>query len=151
MTHSDRDSARAHPLPFSAKHILVPMDMSHADASEQAIETAVYFARIADAQVNILTVMNPLGTQLNDLPQTHEPEFNAYVARQSARLGYPIAAIFESHEAVNEIIQQTIKTYGIDFVVMASHHPRLTDHLFGSHASQTALHANCSVLVVRGG
>ena len=150
MTDSDSDGAKAYPLPFSTKRILVPMDMRHADASEQAIETAVHFARTADAQVNILTVMNPLSTQLNDMPQTHEPEFNAYVARQSARLGYPIAAIFEIHEAVNEIIQKTIKTYGIDFVVMASHHPRLTDHLFGSHASQTALHADCSVLVVRG-
>ena len=50
---------------------------------------------------------------------------------------------------MNEIIQQTVKQHEIDFVVMASHHPRLADHLFGSHASQTALHANCSVLVVR--
>lgn len=150
MTDSDSGGAKAYPLPFLAKHILVPMDMRHADASEPAIETAVQFARTTDARVSILTVMNPLSKQLNDMPQAREPEFHAYVARQSERLGYPIAAIFESHEAVNEIIRKTVKKHGIDFVVMASHHPRLTDHLFGSHASQTALHADCSVLLVRG-
>tara|TARA_B100000809_G_C14691092_1_gene370565 strand:- start:31 stop:171 length:141 start_codon:yes stop_codon:yes gene_type:complete len=45
---------------------------------------------------------------------------------------------------------ETISKGDFDFVVMATHHPKLTDHVFGSHASQTALHADCSVLILRG-
>ena len=71
--------------------------------------------------------------------------------KEAERLGHAITPLFESHEAVNETIQKVIAKHGVDFVVMATHHPRLTDHLFGSHASQTALHANCSVLILRGG
>ena len=137
--------------PFKISRILVPVDMRHAAVSQQAIGTAVYFARGAGADVFILTVANPFGTHLTDLPEAHRPGFEAFVKGEAERLGYPIAPLFRSHESVNEIVQKVVKQNGIDFVVMASHHPRLTDHLFGSHASQVALHANCSVLVVRPG
>ena len=135
--------------PFNAKRILVPVDMRHAAVSQKAIETAVYFARPGGSEVLILTVANPLGTHITDMPEAHKPAFEAFVKREAEALDYPIKPLFKSHESVNEIIQQTVKQHEIDFVVMASHHPRLADHLFGSHASQTALHANCSVLVVR--
>lgn len=45
---------------------------------------------------------------------------------------------------------ETISKGDFDFVVMATHQPKLTDHVFGSYASQTALHADCSVLILRG-
>lgn len=136
--------------PFAATHILVPVDMRHSEASRLAVESAVYLARLAGAKVSILTVTNPLGTHLTEMPEARKPEFAAFVAGEAERLGHAITPLFESHEAVNETIQKVIDKQGVDFVVMATHHPRLTDHLFGSHASQTALHANCSVLILRG-
>ena len=148
---TDQAGAQSGDAPFRMTRILVPVDMRHTDASQQAIETAVYFARTSGARVFILTVANPLRTHMSDMPEAHKPEFEAFVADESARLGYLIEALFRSHESVNEIIQQAVKQHAIDFVVMASHQPKLADHLFGSHASQTALHANCSVLIVRGG
>lgn len=136
--------------PFSATHILVPVDMRHREASQLAVESAVYLARQAGAKVSILTVINPLGTHLTEMPEARKPDFEAFVAAEAERLSHAITPLFESHEAVNETIQKVIAKQGVDFVVMATHHPKLSDHLFGSHASQTALHANCSVLILRG-
>lgn len=136
--------------PFPITQILVPVDMRHREASQLAVESAVFLARPSGASVSILTVTNPLGTHLTEMPEARKPDFEAFVAAEAERLGFVITPLFESHEAVNETIQKVIKKHGVDFVVMATHHPRLTDHLFGSHASQTALHANCSVLILRG-
>lgn len=135
--------------PFAATHILVPVDMRHQEASQKAVAAAVYLARPAAAEVSILTVANPLGTHLTEMPEAHKPEFDAFVAGEAERLVHTITPLFESHEAVNDTIRRVIDKKDVDFVVMATHHPRLTDHLFGSHASQTVLHANCSVLILR--
>ena len=149
MPHPENHSAGAPPFPVT--RILVPVDMRHAEASQLAVETAVYFARAARAELSILTVAYPLGTHMTQMSEAHRPEFEAFVAGEAKRLDYPLKPLFHVHEAVNEVIQKVIRQHGVDFVVMATHHPRLTDHLFGSHASQTALHANCAVLIVRGG
>lgn len=146
---TDQTGAHNVAAPFKISRILVPVDMRHAEASQKAIETAIFFARPAGAEVFILTVANPLGTHMTEMPEAHKPDFEAFVAAEAARFGYPITPVFQSHESANEIIQKVIRQRGVDFVVMATHHPRLADHLFGSHASQTALHADCSVLVVR--
>jgi nucleotide-binding universal stress UspA family protein len=137
-------------VPFRASRILVPVDMRHAEVSRSAVDAAVYLARRTGAKVFVLTVANPLGTHLTEMPEAHKPEFNAFVSQEAQRLDYPITPLFQSHESVNEVIRHIVKQHDVDFVVMATHHPRLTDHLFGSHASQTALHANCSVLILRG-
>lgn len=146
---TDQTGAQGNAAPFKISRILVPVDMRHAEASQKAIETAIYFARPTGAAVFILTVANPLGTHMTEMPEAHRPEFEALVEAEAARLDYPITPLFQSHESANETIQKVIKQHGMDFVVMATHHPRLADHLFGSHASQTALHADCSVLIVR--
>ena len=146
---TDPTGAQDGAAPFKTSRILVPVDMRHAEASRKAIETAVHFARPVGAEVFILTVANPFGTHMTDMPEARKPAFEAFVQAEAARSGYPITALFQSHESVNEVIQQVIRQHGVDFVVMATHHPRLADHLFGSHASQTALHGNCSVLIVR--
>lgn len=138
-------------IPFATKNILVPVDMRHRDACEKAIETAIYFARQSGGEVSILTTANPLGTHLTDGPAQHEPAFKAFVAAQAEDHDFPIKAIFRAHESPNHVIRETVEKGAFDFVVMATHHPKLSDHLFGSHASQTALHADCSVLILRNG
>lgn len=135
--------------PFATKNILVPVDMRHKEACEKAIETAVYFARQTGGKVSILTTANPLGKHLTDGPAQHEPAFRAFVDAQGAKHDFPIKPIFRAHESPNHVIREAVEKNNFDFVVMATHHPKLTDHLFGSHASQTALHADCSVLILR--
>lgn len=135
--------------PISANRILVPVDLGQIENSERAIETAVWLARQAGASLMILTVANPLGIAFNDMPEDKKPDFEAFVAEMSERHGFDISPLFRSHESVRYAIRQAIEQEGIDFVVMATHDPRFTDHLFGSRASETALHNDCSMLILR--
>ena len=136
--------------PLRATHILVPVDMGDPAASERAVATAAWFALQSQARLSVLTVANPLGDTITEMPEVQKPSFVTFVADMSARHGIDMEAVFRSHESVDHVIHQVIEERVIDLVVMATHHPRLADHLFGSHAAQTALHNDCSVLVLRG-
>jgi universal stress protein G len=137
-------------LPFCAASILVPVDMRDPAASEQAVATAAWFALQSHAELSILTVAHPFGDAITEMPEAQKQRFTAFVADMSARHGVDMEAVFRSHESINHVIGQVIEERSIDLVVMATHQPRLADNLFGSHASQTALHNDCSVLILRG-
>jgi len=149
MTDPSTANTRA-TCPISASRILVPVDLGQLENSEHAIETAVWLARQAGAALMILTVANPLGIAFSDMPEDKKPDFEAFVANMSDRHGFEISPLFRSHESVKYAIRQVIEDESIDFVVMATHDPRLTDHLFGSRSSETALHNDCSILILRG-
>ncbi|MEQ8412288.1 MAG: universal stress protein [Erythrobacter sp.] len=129
--------------------MLVPVDLGQLANSEHAIETAVWLARQAGASLTILTVANPLGIAFSDMPEDKKPDFEAFVAKMSDRHDFDISPLFRSHESVKYAIRQAIEDENIDLVVMATHDPRLTDHLFGSRSSETALHNDCSILILR--
>ncbi|MEQ8738174.1 MAG: universal stress protein [Hoeflea sp.] len=135
--------------PISASRMLVPVDLGQLANSEHAIETAVWLARQAGASLTILTVANPLGIAFSDMPEDKKPDFEAFVAKMSDRHDFDISPLFRSHESVKYAIRQAIEDENIDLVVMATHDPRLTDHLFGSRSSETALHNDCSILILR--
>ncbi len=148
MTDSS-DSPPAPQCPIRINHILAPVDMRHRDASETAMDAAAWFARQTGARISVLTVARPLGDAITEMPEIHQPAFEDYVASLAEKHGCRFEALFRSHESVDRVIRDVVRDCEIDFVVMATHHPKLTDHLFGSHASQTALRADCSVLVIR--
>lgn len=144
-TQTARDSS----FPRKIRHILVPIDMAEREQSEPAIEMAAWLARQTGARITALTVAKPLGDAFTEMPEVHQPEFEGFVAERSDHHAIPIEALFRSHEAIDHVIREVIDQLAVDFVVMATHQPRISDHLFGSHASQTALHNDCSVLVLR--
>jgi len=129
--------------------ILVPIDMRHADASTKAMAVAAECARLFGAELHMLTVRDPLGGDIADLPLAHRSEFETYAARQAKLLDIAITPVFRVHESPQRIIAEVAEEFGIDLIVMASHDPKIADHLFGSNASEVALHAPCSVFVVR--
>jgi universal stress protein F len=51
--------------------------------------------------------------------------------------------------SVNGRIIEAVEEKRIDLIAIASHNPRMTDYLIGSHAAHVVLHAPCTVLVVR--
>jgi len=131
------------------KRILTPIDMRHATKSGMAIGVAAEFARTFRADYFMMTVSYPLGKHLTDDPGTNESEFNEFVAQMSKKTGVKIKPLFRVHESASAVITQVSQQYEIDLIVMASHDPRITDHIFNSNASEVALHTSCSVLVVR--
>ncbi len=137
------------PPPITMRTILTPVDMRHPEASEKAIATAVWMARLTVARLAIVTADRPPGELFLKIPESTEAELEAFVAAESKTHGLDIMAIHRVHESPVQMVKEVTKEIGADLIVMASHNPRFTDHIFGSNASQIALHAPCSVLVVR--
>ena len=90
--------------PFSATHILVPVDMRHREASQLAVESAVYLARRAGAKVSILTVINPLGTHLTEMPEARKPDFEAFVAAEAERLSHAITPLYRAVSSSSTVL-----------------------------------------------
>lgn len=134
---------------LSYRRLMVPVDMRHRENSAKSIETAAALAASSGGELLLMTAANPLGKHLTDSPESDEKAFGSWVEELSQRYGRPITAIFRSHESPEWAILQECRERGVDLVVMASHDPRLADHIFGSHASHIVRHAPCSVLVMR--
>ncbi len=128
--------------------ILIPVDMRHRDESAKSLEVAAGMTK-AGAQCLLMTVANPLGKHLADTPEQQRAAFEDFAKMSSHTHGTTFQPVFRSHESPDVAILRECREQAVDLVVMASHDPRLSDHLFGSHASHIARDAPCSVLVVR--
>jgi len=131
------------------RKILTPIDMRHADKSGKAIGVATELAKLFGAEYFMLTVWYPLGAHITDDPNAHKPDFEALVNAVRRKTNVSATPIFRAHESAAAAITKVSQEREIDLIVMASHDPRITDHIFNSNASEVALHTSCSVLVVR--
>jgi nucleotide-binding universal stress UspA family protein len=132
------------------KHILIPIDLGDIGAAEQAINHAKHIARRDGSRISVVSIAPawpPL--ELRQVPHDYQPDLDAYIA--TVRDGFDIDSEVKVGGSISGRIIESIVTRKIDLVVMASHNPKLTDYLIGSNAAHVALHAPCSVLVVRAG
>lgn len=131
------------------RNILTPIDMRHAEQSAKAIGVAAALAKGLQAKYYMLTVAYPFGEHLADMPDDLKPAFETFVSRHAAKAGIDITPVFRTHESATAVIHEVAGEFDIDLIVMASHDPRIADHVFNSNASEVALHNKCSVMVVR--
>lgn len=129
--------------------LLVPVDMRHRDDSLGSIKTAVAIAGASGAELVLMTAANPLGKHLTDTPKEQQEIFEAWAGDMAVRYDFAMAPVFRAHDHPQHAILEECRDRNVDLVVMSSHKPRMTDHLFGSHASHIVRDAPCSVMVVR--
>ncbi|WP_375205585.1 universal stress protein [Hyphococcus sp.] len=135
--------------PFAVKKIILPVDMDHKEQSARALDAAAQLAKACDAKLYVMTSAHPLGDDIAEYPEHHKPEFEKYIKAAAERHDVAVESMFRHHESAEKMILEAAEETGADLIVMGTHDPKLTDHLFGSHASHIALHAPCSVMVVR--
>lgn len=134
------------------KTILVPVDIGHAENSNQIISIAAKNAD-NDARIILLNVVE-------DIPKWAAAElpdgFQEKSVREARQQLDEIAAAsdFDTETDVRighpyHTILDTVGEVGADLIVIASHQPGLQDYLLGSTAAKVVRHAKCSVLVVR--
>ena len=132
------------------RELLVPIDLSEPQAATRAIAMAANLAARWDAGLTFLSIVAP-------------PAEDEAGAEHSARAAAALAALIGDRVphrrpcllvkvggSVSGRIMEAVEERGIDLVVMASHNPEVTDYLIGSNAAHVAVHAPCSVLIVRG-
>lgn len=134
------------------KKILVPVDIGHADESNNVINIAaangtddvqIILLNVVEDIPNWVAVELPSGFQEKSLKTARE-ELKA-IAQSSdikteidVRVGHPYQTILD-----------VAKDIGADLIIIASHQPGIQDYLLGSTAAKVVRHARCSVLVVR--
>ena len=108
--------------------ILVPVEMSNAQASQATIEWCKSSGR-ENAQITLLHVFE----EIPSWAATNLPDVHAQV-----RVGHAYKTILDTAEEI-----------GADLIIVASHQPGLQDYFLGSTAAKVVRHARCSVLVMR--
>jgi len=135
--------------------ILLPIDLDHADVTDQLLQRAADLHAGSDIRFVVLYVMDeipPTVAQL--LPagtlEAREKEAQETLAALAAKngVGDRAEAMVRRGDA-QHVIVDVAKELDAELVVMASHKPAAADYLLGSVAAAVVRHAPCSVMVIR--
>lgn len=134
------------------RRILVPVDMSHTERGNTAVEAA---KKLAD-DGTIITLVNIIedvpGYVMTALPEgvIKEQKTRAQKALAGIATEAGVKADVEvGHGRAHTAILNIAKKLDADLIIVASHEPGLQDYLLGSTASRVVRHATCAVLVIR--
>lgn len=135
------------------KHIMVPVDLKHAQQLTRALETAAALGKQFDAPVTYVAVTPDTPTSMGHNPKEFEQHVKEFAAEQAKAHGHEADGKgYPSHDPavdLNDTLLKAADDLGADLIVMASHIPNLADHLWPSHGGQVARRAKASVFVVR--
>jgi nucleotide-binding universal stress UspA family protein len=144
--------------PRAVRTILVPTDFS--EPSGEAVDTAIAFAQVFHARVELLhvfvdpTYALPPPIEMATLPidvDTILDRISRSLEAEKQRVGVasvPITTVTRSGQAAPEIVAHA-KEISADLIVMGTHgRGRLQHVLLGSVAERVVHHSSCPVLVV---
>ncbi|MBO9445416.1 universal stress protein [Ruegeria sp. R14_0] len=134
-------------------HIMIPVDIHLPPEIRKALDVAAQMAKWQQAKVTIVSVT---GTQPGDVAQSGtavSAELQTIVDQLSEQSGADVEARnIHSVDVAAEVdgdLTRAAEEIGADLIVVGTHAPRITDHIFSSHAGYLAKHAKVSVFVVR--
>ncbi len=135
------------------KSVVAAVDLSHAEGLEKALATAADIAKHYGAALTYLGVTTVTPGPIAHSPEEFQKKLEAFAKSDGEKRGIEIAArSIASHDPavdLDETLVDKIKELGADLVVMASHMPHASDHIFTGHAPYVATHAPVTVMVVR--
>ncbi|GAA6208839.1 universal stress protein [Cognatishimia sp. WU-CL00825] len=137
-------------------HILVPIDLDQAEASEKAVQTAIQIARDNGATLHFLNVVVPVGAMAStffpagfqkQMTQAAMQRLHDFTAEQKTDgiVKHHIVAEGAIYDQILKIAERT----KADLIALASHRPELSDYLLGPNAARVVRHSRGSVMVVR--
>lgn len=138
------------------RSILIPIDVAQESSWKFAIPEALELARASGASLRVMTVVREFAALLKGVQLPFQLEHMMADARNQ------LAAIVCGHDFGDVPVEQEVR-YGsigheilaaarersVDLIVMASHRPEMIDYMIGPNAAHVALHASCSVMVLR--
>ena len=135
-------------------HIMVPVDLAHAEQLHKALQTAADLARLYQASVCYVGVSASAPSSIAHTPEEFSSRVEQFGKAQAAKyqLQNVTTASYISHDPavdLDDTLMRAAKETGADLVIMASHVPGLMEHIFASNAGYFASFAKVSVLVVR--
>ena len=135
------------------KKIMVPVDLGHLENLSRALDAAAEMAKSHEAEVAYIGVYGNVPHTNLPAAEDYTSELKAFSDRQAAAHGITTTSLpVFSHDPEAELTSALLSTssdIGADVIVMASHIPGWTEHIFHSNAGYVASHAPVSVFVVR--
>lgn len=133
--------------------IMVPVDLAHADRLGKALKTAADLSKFYGIPAVYVGVTSTAPSAVAHTPKEFEQKLAAFARDQAEAHGHRAESrAFASHDPsidLDDTLLRAVKDTGSDLVVMASHIPNLTDHVWPSNGGTIATHSDASVLVVR--
>ncbi|ESR23872.1 universal stress protein [Lutibaculum baratangense] len=135
------------------KKIMVPVDLSHIDRLQKALDTGADLARHYGVPICYVGVTSAAPGPLGHNPQEYSRKLSEFAQAEADRRSIAAEArAYVSHDPAVDLDKTLLGAahdVEADLVVMASHVPGLPDHIFASNAGYLASHADISVFVVR--
>lgn len=135
------------------KKILVPVEPSHVDRHQKALDMAQVLSDPAGAEIIALTVIEPVPgyfAMAESLPELQLQAGEQTLKQLKEFVGDRAnvkTKVLHGH-ASTEIISYAERE-GVDCIVIASHKPEFVDYFLGSTAARVVRHAPCCVHVIR--
>lgn len=134
-------------------HIMVPVDLAHADRLEGALKAAGDLAGHYGAKVTYVGVTSEQPSSVAHTPEEYAEKLARFAAAQGELLGVSDVTghAITAHDPAVELdrkLESAVHDIGADLVVMGSHFPKTFD--LGSHGGRVATHMGVSVMLVRG-
>jgi nucleotide-binding universal stress UspA family protein len=133
-------------------HIMVPVDLAHADRLTRALEAAADLAKSHDARITYVGVTAPQPGQAARSPEDFAEKLAQFAATQAEAMGiaetgtHPIISHDPSVE-LDRALKEAADSLGADLIVMGSHIPRAFD--LKSHGGHLAQMTDRSILLIR--
>lgn len=134
------------------RKVIVPVDIAQVDRGETILRRAETIAD-AEGDIILLNVVEDLPSYLAiDVPagliEGALREARDMLTALKTRCGSRARIEIRTGHAAREILAAADE-HKADLVMIASHHPDLSNYIFGSTADRVVRHASCSVLVDR--
>ncbi|WP_321502516.1 universal stress protein [Breoghania sp.] len=138
--------------------ILVPIDPAESDFANPALKMAERFATQYGAVLRLVAVISPVRGVITEML---DADFDTRIADDARKLLVEIAGSLNvpkdrvsisvrAGTVYHEVLEEAA-AFNADLILIASHGDSFSSYLLGSNAAKVVRHADCSVLVVRGG
>jgi universal stress protein F len=136
------------------RHVLVPIDLSHAEVGDHILKVARFLAGDT-GKISVLSVLEPVPAYVanyipRDVSDKTREESRTRLEEKVRSAGLNAEVVLRTGNAANEILEE-VREAGCDAVVIGSHRPDYRDYFIGSTAARVVRHAGCTVLVERSG
>lgn len=133
--------------------IMIPVDLAHADSMQKGLSVAADLAQRQGASVHLVGVTMSQPTEIAKTPEAFAEKLAAFASDKSTEFGITFQPHTRlSHDLsidLDSILAKSAEELGADLIIMASHVPGFSEHIFASNAGYIASHVSMSVLIVR--
>ncbi|GAA0777069.1 universal stress protein [Roseibium denhamense] len=133
--------------------VFIPIDLQHAEKLEKAISVGTQLAKSGNLPVVFAAVTSAAPGAVAHTPDEFRSKLNSFATQQAEQHGVITSghAVFVHDPSVEleSALLNAIRETKSDLVVMATHIPHLSDHVWPSNGGRIASHADVSVFLVR--